>query len=65
MKLTSEEIERGLRELGLFDTRTRETLEGLSRITRPEAQSKHETITADHTSQELEERSDARLESSS
>jgi hypothetical protein len=64
-KFNPEEIERGLRELGLSDAKTREALQGLSRMTQPEARPRHETITAAHTHLESQERGDAQLESSS
>lgn len=60
--MTPEEIERGLRELGLLDDKTRLSLAWLSRLTTPENRQKYETITAAHTCEMSKELKDAELE---
>jgi len=65
MKLTREEIEQGLRVLGLGDAKIREALSQLARITQPKPGPMYETITAGHTLLEAEGRSNAELESDS
>jgi len=60
MRLTEEEIERGLRALGLDDPKIREPLSRLARIYRPKPTgSTYETITARHTLWEAEGRPNA------
>jgi len=60
MRLTEEEIERGLRALGLDDPKIREALSRLTRITRPKpAGPAYETTTARHTLWEAEGRPSA------
>jgi len=55
MRLTEEEIERGLRSLGLADPRIREALSHLARIARPEPTGPtYETATARHALWEAE-----------
>jgi len=55
MQLTEEEIERGLRALGLDDPKIREALSRLTRITRPKpAGPAYETTTVRYTLWEAE-----------
>jgi hypothetical protein len=65
MKFTPEEIDQGFEELKLSHTKTREALEGLSRMAKPQARPRCETITAAHTLLESQEHSHAELESDS
>jgi len=63
MKLTPEEIEQGLRALGLVDAKIREALSRPAGFIQPKPGPRYDTITAGHTL--LEGRSNAELESNS
>jgi len=65
MKITLEKINKGLNELGLLDSSTRNNLLSLAQITQPSTQRQYEIITGAHTIIELQEKIDARLESDS
>ena len=65
MELTHEEIERGLREIGLSNDEARQALSGLSLLPPAEKRPTCETITTAHTSLESKEPAHAELEPSS
>ena len=62
MKLTAEEIEQGLADLGLSEEKNRQALSALSHLQQVEPRPKYETITAAHTSTEPKEKANAELE---
>lgn len=60
--MTHEEIERGLRELGLSDDKVRLSLARMSQLLLSGSRQNHETITAAHTCEISKELKDAELE---
>lgn len=63
--MTPEDIEQGLRDLGLSDEKTRQSLNVLLHLTPSKKIPKYETITETHTFIESKEVCNAKLESSS
>lgn len=60
--MTPEEIERGLRDLGLADDVTRRSLQRLAELVPSPPATIYETVTAAHTSKATKESVDAKLE---